>query len=160
ITLGLTAFLAIYREGAETALMYQAMLGFHASRLGTLGLLSGLVVGAIALAIFYFVVRRASGRLPLRPFFAVTGSILFAMSVIFPGKGFCELQQARILRVTPLEWLGNGLPIVGLYPNVQVVAMQGLLVIGALLAAVLLAVEVLRPRPASEASRTSRPTAS
>jgi high-affinity iron transporter len=160
ITLGLTAFLAIYREGAETALMYQAMLGFHASKLGTLGLLSGMVVGAIALAIFYFVVRRASGRLPLRPFFAVTGSILFAMSVIFAGKGVFELQQARILRVTPLEWLGNGLPIVGLYPNVQVVAMQGLLVIGALLAAVLLAVEVLRPRPTTEASRTSRPTAS
>src|SRR5262249_17310006 len=110
---------------------------------------------------FYVVVRRASGRLPLRTFFAVTGSILFAMAVVFAGKGVFELQQARVLRVTPLEWLGNGLPIVGLYPNVQVVAMQGLLVGGPLLAAVVLTGDGLGLRLGSEQGpRTPRSTAS
>ena len=42
-TLALTAFLAVYREGAETALMYQAMIGGQGqSRAGLLGLAAGL----------------------------------------------------------------------------------------------------------------------
>src|SRR6202012_559689 len=41
-TLGLTAFLAVYREGAETALMYQSMIGVQG---GSQAGLAGVVVG-------------------------------------------------------------------------------------------------------------------
>ena len=50
-TLGLTAFLAVYREGAETALLYQAMIsGQGGSRDGLLGLAAGLGLGLVLLA--------------------------------------------------------------------------------------------------------------
>lgn len=60
-TLGLTAFLAVYREGAETALMYQAMVAdLGRSRAGLLGLAAGLAVGLALLAVIYAVVRTTS----------------------------------------------------------------------------------------------------
>jgi high-affinity iron transporter len=57
-TLALTAFLAVYREGAETALMYQALLGTQGqSRAGLLGLGTGLVVGLLVLVLLALIVR-------------------------------------------------------------------------------------------------------
>jgi high-affinity iron transporter len=153
-TLALTAFLAVYREGAETALMYQAMIGTQAqSRAGLAGLGAGLGVGLVLLAGIALAVRATSVRLPLRTFFKLTGLVLFAMAVVFAGHGVFELQQAGLLRVTTLEWLGQGLPGLGLYPNVQALSVQALLLAGAVLALLLL-VAGPRPEPAKE-SRTA-----
>ena len=45
-TLAVTAFLAVYREGAETSLMYQALLGSEGTtQAGLLGLTVGLALG-------------------------------------------------------------------------------------------------------------------
>jgi high-affinity iron transporter len=151
-TLGLTAFLAVYREGAETALMYQAQLALAGpGRPGVLGLLAGLGLGLAVLAVLYVVIRSATVKLPLRPFFQATGVLLFAMAVVFAGKGVFELQSSGIVRVTPLAWLGDGLPVLGVYPNVQAVAVQGLLLTGAALAVVFLALE-RSPEPAKAAA--------
>jgi high-affinity iron transporter len=133
-TLAVTAFLAVYREGAETALMYQALLGSQGTtRPGLLGLAAGLVLGLAILAVIAAVVRATSVRLPLGVFFKLSGLCLFALAVIFAGNGVFELQNAGILLTTPLAWLGGGFPLAGLYPNVQVVSVQGLLMAGALL---------------------------
>ena len=85
------------------------------------------------LAAIAVLVRATSVRLPLRAFFQFSGLFLFALAVVFAGNGVFELQNAGILVTTPLAWLGGGLPLAGLYPNVQVVSVQGLLVAGALL---------------------------
>ena len=133
-TLALTAFLAVYREGAETALMYQALIGSQGTtRAGLFGLVAGLIIGLAILAIVAAVVRATSLRLPMGVFFKVSGLCLFALAVIFAGNGVFELQNAGILLTTPLHWLGGGFPLLGLYPNVQVVSVQGLLLVGALL---------------------------
>ena len=134
-TLALTAFLAVYREGAETALMYQALLGSQGqTRLGFLGLVAGLLAGLVILTAIAVLIRATSVRLPFRTFFQLSGMFLFALAIIFAGNGVFELQNAGILLTTHLNWLGNGLPIAGLYPNLQVVAVQGLLLAGALVA--------------------------
>ena len=102
-TLGLTAFLAVYREGAETALMYQAMIGGQAgSRAGLAGARrrawpSGWSGWPRSTA----VIRSTSVRLPLRTFFKVTGLVLFGMAVVFAGNGVFELQMAGVLRIDP-----------------------------------------------------------
>ena len=133
-TLAITAFLAVYREGAETALMYQAMLGSQGTtRAGLLGLAAGLVLGLAILAVVAAAVRATSVRLPLGSFFKVSGLCLFGLAVIFAGNGVFELQNAGYLLTTPLTWLGSGFPMAGFYPNVQVVSVQGLLLFGALL---------------------------
>jgi len=154
-TLGLTAFLAVYREGAETALMYQAQaVIFGANRDGMLGLVGGLAAGLALLAVLYRLLRSASVRLPLRAFFKTTGVLLFAMAVVFAGKAVGELQISGHLRITPLAILGRGLPELGFYPNVQAVSIQGLLLAGAVLSVALFALggspaiaSASRPKP-------------
>ncbi len=150
-TLAVTAFLAVYREGAETALMYQAMIaGQGGAREGLLGVLAGLLLGVVALGAVAWAIRSSSVRLPLRPFFKVTGWMLFAMAVVFAGNGVFELQSAGIIRVTPVSWLGLGLPVIGLHPNVQALSIQGILLMGAVLAVVL---PMLEGRPAAAESK-------
>jgi high-affinity iron transporter len=143
-TLALTAFLAVYREGAETALMYQAMIGTQAqSRAGLLGLAVGLGVGLVLLAVLALVIRATSVRLPLRTFFKLSGFVLFGLAVAFSGNGIFALQESGLLRVTHLgglDWLGRGIPLLGVYPNVQTLSVQALLLLGALIALVLMLV--------------------
>jgi high-affinity iron transporter len=133
LALGVTAFLAVYREGAETALLYQALLANQPSD-GVMGVFAGLGAGLIGLTILYVVIRRTSVKLPMRRFFQVSGCLLFAMAVVFAGHGVAELQTSRIIKWTGVAWMGDGIPMLGIYPNVQCLAVQGMLVAGALLA--------------------------
>ena len=154
-TLALTSFLAVYREGAETALLYQAMIaGQGGSRQGLFGLAAGLAVGLLILAAVAILIRSTSVKLPLRPFFKVTGFVLFAMAVVFAGNGVFELQNAGYIKVTPLLWLGSGLPALGFHPNTQALSIQGLLLLGAVLAFVLPTLE-RKPQAAKLASTAS-----
>ena len=108
-TLGLTAFLAVYREGAETALMYQAQVViFGPTRAGLTGLAAGLAAGVATLALLYRALRSASARLPLRAFFKASGVLLFAMAVVFAGKAVGELQVSGHLKNTPLSMARAG----------------------------------------------------
>ena len=133
-TLAATAFLAVYREGAETTLMYQAMIsGQGGSREGLIGVFAGLGLGTVLLAIIAVVIRASSVRLPMRSFFKATGFLLFAMAVIFAGNGVFELQNAGLVKVTPVTWVGLGVPALGFHPNVQAMVIQGFLLLGALM---------------------------
>ena len=134
-TLALTAFLAVYREGAETSLMYQALLGSEGrTQSGFLGLFVGLGVGLVLLAVVAALIRLTSVRLPMHVFFKFSGLFLFALAIVFAGNGVFELQNAGILLTTNLAWMGRGLPWAGIYPNLQVVSVQGMLLAGAVLA--------------------------
>jgi high-affinity iron transporter len=131
-TLALTAFLAVYREGAETSLLYQALLGSEGrTHAGLLGLAAGIAVGAAMLAMIAAIVRATSVRLPMQLFFKLSGVFLFLLAIVFAGNGVFELQNAGILVTTNLGWMGRGLPWAGVFPNLQVVAVQGLLLLGA-----------------------------
>src|SRR5262249_35014108 len=82
-TLAAAAFLAVYREGFETVLFYQALLG--SAPAGDVAVGAGFATGALALAGVYVVFNRFGRRLPIRPFFLGTGALLYAMAVIFAG---------------------------------------------------------------------------
>ena len=129
-TIGLTAFLAIYREGAETALMYQALLT-NQTKSGVYGILAGLGLGLAVLAVLAVLIRYASLKLPLQAFFKYTGLMLFVLSVVFAGKGVFELQAAGVLKTGSLPFAWPTVPDLGLYPNLQVFLMQAILVTGA-----------------------------
>jgi high-affinity iron transporter len=120
-TLALTAFLAVYREGAETSLLYQALA-------------AGIVAGALVLALIATLIRATSVRLPIQPFFKVSGLFLFVLAIVFAGNGVFELQNAGVLITTNLPWMGRGLPWAGVFPNLQVLSVQGLLLFGAVAA--------------------------
>ena len=92
----------------------------------------GLVLGVVVLAVIAAIVRATSVRLPMQLFFKLSGLFLFALAIVFAGNGVFELQNAGILVTTNLAWMGRGLPWAGLYPNLQVVSVQGLLLSGAM----------------------------
>jgi high-affinity iron transporter len=128
------AFLAVYREGVETVLFYAALAGTVESPAGAGAVLGGFVVGAVALAALYGALRRGGVRIPIRPFFAVTGVLLTIMAVSFAGKGVSELQVAGWVPATPLRL--PALPALGIFPTVQTVGAQALIAVAFVIAVV------------------------
>lgn len=125
------AFLAVYREGFETILFYQALVGFSEGALTPV--VGGFVVGCAALVIIYVLFTRFSVKLPMRPFFGITGGVLYYMAVVFAGSGVSELQEAGWIGTTYLEGVPT-VELLGLYPTVETLAAQALL-LGLLIAA-------------------------
>ncbi len=123
--LGLVAFLAVYREGAETALFYQAL--FHTGAGVALPLSLGIVFGAAALAVVFVLFYRFGVRIPLRPFFTVTSAFLYLMAFVFAGQGVRELQEGNVLPVTLVPG-GPHLDTLGIYPSVETLVAQIVLV--------------------------------
>ncbi|HEX2718395.1 MAG TPA: FTR1 family protein [Gemmatimonadaceae bacterium] len=119
--LALVAFLAVFREGAETALFYQALFREGTHVIVPLGL--GIVVGMAALAVIFTLFYRFGVRIPLRPFFGATSALLYYMAFVFAGKGIKELQEGNVLPVTRLP----GFPTVeamGIYPTAETLLAQ------------------------------------
>ena len=137
------AFLAVYREGFETILFYKALLT-SGSTGGAVAVVAGLAVGCAGLVVIYLAINLFGMRLPLRPFFAVTGGLLYYMAFVFAGKGVAELQNAGVVGMRPVEW-GPRLPALGMYPTAQSMWAQGILLALAAVAVVWAASR--RPRP-------------
>ena len=118
------AFLVVYREGAESALFYQALLTPGAHTVPPV--LGGIAVGAVALVALYVAFNRFGRRVPLRIFFAGTGALLYLMAFIFTGNGIRELQAGGVVENTPLVgW--PSVPALGIHPSVETLAAQWVL---------------------------------
>jgi high-affinity iron transporter len=123
--LGGVAFLAVYREGVETALFYAALLGNADGAGGPVSVLAGLLAGAAVLVLVYLAIQRWGIRLPLKPFFAATGILLTVMAVSFAGQGVAELQAAGWIPATPVAL--PAIPVLGIFPTFQTLLAQLLL---------------------------------
>ena len=127
LALASVAFLAVYREGVETILFYKALLSSAGS--GEVGaVVGGIALGAAVLVILYVAINRYGMRLPMKPFFAVTGALLYYMAFVFAGQGVKDLQEAGLVGLTVLEGWPRW-PQLGIYPTVQSLALQGVLVV-------------------------------
>lgn len=133
VGLWLTSFLAVYREGAETVLFYYALAADAQTTMGIMYLVAGFVVGAILLAICYFIMRYSVVKLPLKPFFMVTGSFMYLMAFVFAGKSILELIEGKLFEPTLLPNIPE-IPWLGIYPYVQTLIPQIILVIAAIFA--------------------------
>jgi high-affinity iron transporter len=131
------AFLAVYREGVETILFYQALLSSGEAGGGNSvpAVLGGIALGAVALVVLYLAINRWGMRVPMKPFFAVTGGLLYYMAFVFAGKGVAELQEGGYVGTTVVEW-GPRLPFLGVYPTAQSLALQAVLLALAVFAVV------------------------
>jgi high-affinity iron transporter len=152
-------FTAIYREGFETALFYQALLSFGEG-LG-LAVAVGLLLGVAALAAAAWVIFKMGRRLPIKALLGSAVVVLMATSVAFIGNAVRSLQQADVLRLTPLKGWPQ-MPIflaqsLGYWPSVQTVLAQA--VLAAVYVAGALYVFVIRPRRAGAGSVRPAPAA-
>jgi high-affinity iron transporter len=122
----LIAFLAVYREGAETALFYQAL--FSQAHGAVLPLTLGIVAGSVALAVVFVLLYRFGVKIPMRAFFAATSLLLYYMAFVFAGRGIRELQEGNVLSMTPLPHVPD-ISWLGLFPTVETVAIQLVLLV-------------------------------
>ena len=92
------AFAAVYREGFETVLFYQA-LSLDA---GVGAVLGGFIPGAIVIGAVGFAIIRAGAKLPLKKVFTLTNAVLMYLAFVFIGKGLYNLQEGGLYSAHPL----------------------------------------------------------
>ena len=135
LALAFTAWLAVFREGAEVILFYQPMLREDRPDMVWLGF----GVGVAALVVVFFVIRFLSVKLPLKPFFMGTSILMALMSISFLGAGIKELIEGAVFEEidrVDLSWVSNSpswlnwipyndtLDVLGIYPLVGTIVPQ------------------------------------
>jgi high-affinity iron transporter len=126
IAVALLAFLAVFREGAETVLFIHALAGSSGG--WTTGLIAGLIAGAAGLVVLFFFINAVAQRVPVRPLFIVTSAFLFVMALRFIGAGIQEFQEQVIIpsHIAPgAPWMLE----VGLNPTWEAILTQGSVVV-------------------------------
>jgi high-affinity iron transporter len=122
LALAALSFLSVYREAFETVLFYQALWLRSGSAAGG-GVLLGLVSGSGLLLAIIVLMFRYGKKIPLKPFFAITGVFLAILSLIFAGYGIGELQKIGWVRETPLDWVPY-VPLLELQPTLEGLSLQ------------------------------------
>ncbi|MGE7941760.1 FTR1 family iron permease [Lysinibacillus xylanilyticus] len=128
ISLGVLAFLAVFREGTETVLFYIGM----ASQIKLQSLLLGFLIGAAILGILAYLMVFVGLKLPLRPFFMVSSVIVFYLCIKFTGMGIHSLQLAGLLPTTNAPGIPN-IEFFALYSSWESAIPQIILVLAAIL---------------------------
>ena len=123
------AFLAVFREGAETVLFINALATTEGG--WSAGLFAGLGAATVGLAVLFYFINLIAQRIPLRPLFIITSAFLFAMAIKFIGEAVQEFQEQSVLPFTELKslaWLDD----IGLNPTVEALSAQLLVIVFAL----------------------------
>jgi high-affinity iron transporter len=123
IALGLTSFLAVMREGAETIVFFQALLGGATETVERQAVMAGLLTGAVALGVIFLVLRKAAFRIPLGSFFTATSVLLYGLAVIFVGQGISSFQESGVMRAIFVDHVPT-IQSLGLFPTVQTLTAQ------------------------------------
>ncbi|MCR4687769.1 MAG: FTR1 family iron permease [Lachnospiraceae bacterium] len=128
--LAFTAFLAVYREGAEVILFYQPLMGDGDGAY----VWGGFLAGCVVLVFVYLAIRFLSVKIPLKPFFLATSILMAIMSVSFLGSGIKELIEGDVITMSSPWWVAwipsnSLLEVLGIYPCVQTIVPQIILTI-------------------------------
>ncbi len=124
LSLAALAFLAVYREGAETAIFYFGMAG----SISTADLLLGIGVGLAILIVLAVLMVRVGVRIPIHTFFLISSVLIYYLGFKFVGAGILALQGVGVLPIHSISWLPK-LDFIGFYPTVEGIAVQGALLI-------------------------------
>ena len=126
--LAFTAFLSVFREGAEVMLFYQPMLSE-----GNPGMVwAGFGAGCVLLVFVYLAITRLSIKLPIKVFFTATSILMAVMCVSFLGSGIKELAEGNVFDLTlrvPGVPENDVIQIFGIYPWLETLLPQLVLAI-------------------------------
>ena len=125
----MVGFTAVFREGFETALMYQALVSFGTGLVGWI--LLGLGAGLAALAVVSYGIFKLGRKLPIKKFLSWAVVLLMATSVAFLGNAVRSLQEADVIGLTALRGWPKA-PIFlsqafGYWPSLQTILSQAVL---------------------------------
>jgi high-affinity iron transporter len=152
LALFMVGFTAVFREGLEVVLFYQALFAFGEGLESWI--LLGTLIAAAVLGVLAYVIIVAGRRVPIKRFLQVAVILIMGLSVAFIGNAVRALQELGLVAVSFIESAPR-LPIflsdlVGYHPTVQTIAAQLLL---ALIYAIGgLYVAFIGPRRAAEVS--------
>ncbi len=141
IAIGLTAFLAVMREGAETIVFFQALIAGATETAEKHAVAAGIAIAAAGLIVTFAALRKVAARIPIGALFSTTSILLYALAVVFVGQGVASFQEAGVVGTTFVTHV-PAISVLGLYPTVQGLIAQGALLIFA-------AVAIIRPRGAA-----------
>lgn len=121
--LAFTAFLSVFREGAEVVLFYQPMLSE-----GNPGMVwAGFGAGCVLLVFVYLAITKLSIKLPIKVFFTATSILMAIMCVSFLGSGIKELAEGNVfdlaLRVPGIPE-NDVIQVFGIYPWLETLLPQ------------------------------------
>ena len=126
--LAFTAFLSVFREGAEVVLFYQPMLAE-----GNPGMVwAGFGVGCVLLVFVYLAITKLSVKLPIKVFFTATSILMAVMCVSFLGSGIKELAEGNVFDLTlrvPGVPENDVIQIFGIYPWLETLLPQLILAV-------------------------------
>ncbi|MCH4169570.1 MAG: FTR1 family iron permease [Streptococcaceae bacterium] len=125
-SLAFAVFLAVFREGAETIIFYQALLADDSQYRNMIWL--GLAVGTVGLVFIYLAIRFLSIKIPMKPFFRGTSILLFIMAFTFLGNGIKELQEGNLIGVTTIDGF-SAISLLGIYPTLETLVPQIIILI-------------------------------
>ena len=139
--LAFMAFLAVYREVFESVLFFQT-LWLQTNVTGHSYIAGGAVSAFVVLILVAWLLFKFSVRLPLKLFFSVNTVFMYLLAIVFVGKGVAALQEAGKLPVSYVNFFK--LDALGIYPNLQSLGMQLLMILIAVLLFVYTRVKVNR----------------
>ena len=128
--LAFTAFLSVFREGAEVVLFYQPMLNEGNPAM----VWAGFGAGCVLLVFVYLAITKLSIRLPIKVFFTATSILMAVMCVSFLGGGIKELAEGNVFDLTmnvPAIPENDVIQIFGIYPWLETLVPQ--LILGVVL---------------------------
>lgn len=122
-------FTAVFREGFEITLFFQALITFAEGLIGYV--VAGAAVGVAVLAALAWIIFKAGRKIPVRAFLTTAVALVMVLSVAFIGNAVRGFQEATYLPVTRIESLPD-LPIfvaqlTGWYATRETLLAQGAL---------------------------------
>jgi high-affinity iron transporter len=127
----MVAFVAAYREAIEIVLFFRALALDSPGKATAIAL--GVVAGGAILAVLVFGMQQLGRRLNPRPVMVASGVLLTALAISLVGQGVRALQEGAYLPLSPIGHSSASLPTLGLYPTVEGVSAQLLVLLLVLL---------------------------
>jgi hemin uptake protein HemP len=90
-------------------------------------LIGGVAAAVLLLAVLAWAILRASVKLPIGLFFSISGIVLLVLAVVFTGQGIAALQEAGKVGAQGVNFIS--VPMLGIYPTMQSLAAQGLVLL-------------------------------
>ena len=152
------SFFTVYREGFETVLFYQAILGF--ARYMEWYVIAGMVLGLAVIIGVALGVRKLGRKLPLRVLFGLTMGIGAYMSIAFMGNAIREFQEVGYIPTTHMIGTIPRLDInlatmTGIHPTLETVVAQLILLSIYIVGSLYILILQPRKKKTIEASRKS-----
>ncbi len=147
-------FTAVYREGFETVLFFQA-LSTYAEGLG-LWVALGALAGAVALAVIGYAILKLGKQLPLKQMLVGGACVLLLLSIAFAGNAVRSLQSADVIERTVVSSPRLNVfvaELTGIHPTKEGLIVQGVMLAVFVVGAIwVFAIEPARRRRLSEAT--------